>query len=111
MIGNITYTYVVSAINGAGQSSPSMPVDATPLMPPTLAAQIQTGSGQLTLSWPAWAADYLLYEAASLTPPIQWSVLTNAPQTNEGKFYITLPTSSSEKYFYQLKGLLSGASQ
>jgi hypothetical protein len=111
VVGNMTYTYEISAINGAGESAPSMPVRATPHAPPSLIAQIPAGSDQLLLSWPAWAGDYLLYSAASLKPPVQWLLLTNVWQTNETSFLLKLPLLGSGMYFYQLKAALSGPSQ
>ncbi len=106
VVAGTTYTYAVEAVNGAGKSSPSAPASATPYASPCLIAQIQTEGGQLKLSWPAWARGFALYGTAVLTPPIQWSPVTNVIQTNVDAFYMTLPPPNGEMYFYKLKELL-----
>jgi galactan endo-1,6-beta-galactosidase len=104
VVGDMTYSYEISAVNGAGSSTPSAPVYATPHLLPGLAAQIQAATCQLVLSWPDWASDYSLYETTNLTSPTQWSPVTNDVQSNVGLFYLTIPLPGSRMGFYQLRG-------
>jgi galactan endo-1,6-beta-galactosidase len=102
VVGGATYSYLVSAVNGAGSSAPSTPAFATPYSTPNLTVQIQSGGTHLTLSWPAWAADYKLYETRSLTLPIQWSRVANSVQTDGNLLSVSVPLSVEGATFYRL---------
>jgi hypothetical protein len=102
VVGGATYSYLVSAVNGAGSSAPSTPAFATPYSAPNLTVQIQSGGTQLTLSWPAWAADYKLYETPCLALPIQWSRVANSVQTDGDLLLVSVPVSVDGATFYRL---------
>jgi hypothetical protein len=42
---------------------------------------------------------YAVYGATSLVPPVQWQVVTNVPQTNNGVFNLTLPAGEKQQFF------------
>lgn len=96
---NVTYYYVVSAMNPAGQSGNSSQVAV--IITPALT--LVHGSGVFTLSWPAWASGYQVYAATNLTPPVAWNLVTNTLQSNNGTFYMNL-TASNGQQFYRLSG-------
>ncbi|MGH7980048.1 MAG: fibronectin type III domain-containing protein, partial [Limisphaerales bacterium] len=96
---NVTYYYVVSGVNAAGQggNSAQIAVIITP------ALNLVHASGAFILSWPSWASGYDLYSATDLTPPIAWNVVTRAPESNNGVFYMNLPITNAQQ-FYRLSG-------
>lgn len=96
---NLTYYYVVSAVNAAGQSGNSSQVAV--IITPALA--LVHGSGGFVLSWPSWASGYQVYAATNLTPPVTWNMVTNAPQSNNGVFYMNLTVINGQQ-FYRLSG-------
>jgi fibronectin type 3 domain-containing protein len=97
---NTTYFYVVSSVNGAGQSANSAEVSVATQPGMTL---IQIGNG-IILSWPAWAGNYNVYATTNLSAPVAWQLVTNAPQSNNGAFYLNLPVTNSGQQFYRLSG-------
>jgi hypothetical protein len=60
------------------------------------------GGNQLLLSWPAWASIHTVYAATNLGPPISWFPLTNAAQSNNGTFNLSLPTTNGGEEFFRL---------
>jgi len=76
-------------------------VDVTaPLV--TLTIQPGPSQGQVTLSWPTWAANYRVYTTPTLLPPRSWQALTNAPATNNNAVYIDLPLATGAQQFFRL---------
>ena len=97
-----TWYYVVSAVNTFGESANSIEVVATPRPPPSLNAGASNGLFQL--SWPNWATGYNAYSASNLLSPVQWQLVTNAPQSGGGMLNLLLPTTGQQQQFFQLKG-------
>ena len=95
-----TYFYVVSAVNTGVESANSSEAFATP-NPPALSLSL-TPDGQLLVSWPAWASIHTLYACTNLAPPILWSPLTNAAQSNNGTFSLNLPVTNDTAGFFRL---------
>jgi hypothetical protein len=96
-----TYYYVVSALRASGESDNSSQVSATP-NPLALSVSLPGGSDQLVLSWPGWASIHTVYAATNLGPPILWLPVTNAAQTNNGTFNLSLPATNSGEQFFRL---------
>jgi uncharacterized repeat protein (TIGR01451 family) len=58
------------------------------------------GGGNLTLSWPADAANAYLESTTNLRPPVVWSPVTNPPPSLvDGQMTVTLPIGSGAKFF------------
>jgi predicted alpha-1,2-mannosidase len=70
--------------------------------PPALSASLGAGGQQFTLSWPAWATNYMLASATNLLPPIQWLPLTNSPKSTNGALYLTVPVTNGAQQFFRL---------
>jgi hypothetical protein len=70
------------------------------LVPPALGVSAATSNGNLTFNWPA-VAGFNLYTTTNLTPPINWSPVTNAPASANGTNVLTLKTSGTAA-FYEL---------
>ncbi len=89
--------YTVSAASDCGPSAYASVVSVFVSLP-TLAASF--GVNALTLSWPSWANDWLLYSATNLTPPVAWSPITNAVFSTNGNFMVTLPPGKNAEFFH-----------
>ncbi len=84
VLGGQTYYYVVSAVNGAGESTDSLPVSATPILgSPAAPAGLATtaGNAQVTLSWAAspFATSYTVKRATVFAGPYSPVGATTAP--------------------------------
>jgi hypothetical protein len=95
----ITYYYVVSALNAGGQSANSAEASATPHAPLQLVVNFGPSGGQLTFSWPSWATGFALYSTTNLTPPTVWSPITNAIINQGLTLTVTLPVRSDNQFF------------
>jgi hypothetical protein len=60
-------------------------------------------ANQFVLSWPASPANYQLYAATNLTPPVLWSPITNAPALNHGTNSVAIATSNAAQFFRLLE--------
>lgn len=96
----VTYYYEVAAVNQNGTGGAS-PVAAVGVPWPMLAASVAAGGG-LTLSWPVAAENLRLYAAYSLSSPVTWTPVANAPQTNGGVVSVALPVSTASAQFFRL---------
>ncbi len=70
-------------------------------LPPLLSAAAG-GNQALTLSWPNSASGLILQATASLSPPVNWTTVTNAPVLTNGQFALT-PLTTNGQQFYRLK--------
>jgi len=97
----LTYYYVVTAVNPAGESSPSPQVSVTPLPPPMLT--VTTENSVLQLAWPSHYSDFILQYRTNLLIG-DWVAETSAvPQLINGKWIISIPLSTNtETKFYRL---------
>lgn len=95
----VGYSISATATDPTGNTSEfSAGVSAGPV--PRLTA-IPAANRQLTLSWTNTAAGFALQQAPSLTPPIQWTAVTNLPTIMNGQCVVTLTTGGSN-LFYRL---------
>jgi hypothetical protein len=86
--------------NNTSEFSAWAPVIKLPaLAPGQLEADIVT-SRQISLSWTN-GGNYVLEQTYSLTPPVQWTIITNAPSLTSGFFMLTL-SATNENTFYRL---------
>jgi hypothetical protein len=59
-----------------------------------------TPSGtNVTVSWPSAAAGFHLQFGTNLVSSINWSNVTQTPQTNDSQAYVVLPHSSARQFF------------
>lgn len=102
VLGGQTYYYVVSAVNGAGESANSLQVSAMPTLaapnaPVGLAAT--AGNAQVALSWSAsaFATSYDVKRSAALTGPFSIIGTTAAPTVT---YTDTNGLSNGTTYYY-----------
>jgi hypothetical protein len=60
-------------------------------------------ANQFVLSWPASAANYQLYGATNLTPPVTWNPITNVPAVNNGTNSVAIATTNAAQFFRLLE--------
>jgi hypothetical protein len=53
----------------------------------------------IQLSWPSDAAGYVLEVAANLNTNASWTIVTNAPTSQNGQQTLTLPITTSNQFF------------
>jgi hypothetical protein len=82
----------------------SFEVLPAPALPPVLSAAFSTGDGAVVLQWPAAGGNFQLYATPNLSPPVQWSPVTNAMVEQNGTFSVTVPANSveSDQRFFRL---------
>jgi hypothetical protein len=68
--------------------------------PPTLGLTLTTDA--LTFTWPASATGFALEQTDSLTPPIDWHPVTNAPVQVDGRQTLQLSQTNGTA-FYRLR--------
>jgi hypothetical protein len=101
LTNGITCFYAVSAVSAAGESTNSAVVSVTPLAGPLALNVAAFSGGTITLAWTNGAVD--LYYAPQLAPPVQWTLLTNAPAVTNGQWTVTLPVGANNSGFYRLQ--------
>ena len=93
-----TNLYQVAAVDNCGSGTGSAVVGA--LLPlPVLAMGMNVDASALSISWPTWASDWGLYCTTNLTPPINWTPVTDGITTNGGVFNINIPVTNGACYY------------
>jgi uncharacterized delta-60 repeat protein/uncharacterized repeat protein (TIGR01451 family) len=88
---------IVSSVNDPLKGNNSASVKTVVQWVPLTVA---TSAGNLTFSWPAQAAGYVLQSTTSLTPPVVWTPVTNpAPQVINGQNTVTITPGSGLLFF------------
>jgi hypothetical protein len=67
--------------------------------PPPVQISATVSGGNLVLSWPGSASNYVAFATTNLAPPVAWTLVTNAPQSSNRVFYLTLPMNSAQQFF------------
>jgi hypothetical protein len=95
------YRITATATDPANNTSEFSACAAVLPFPPSPFLNVSFSAGQLTFSWTNSATCFALQETESLSPPIQWAAVTNAPIATNGQFLVTLPLPAGN-HFYQL---------
>ena len=68
--------------------------------PPLISISPNVAAGQVELSWPLYAGGMRVWSASNLSPPVVWSLTTEADfTTNGGAIVATLPTTNRTRFF------------
>jgi len=93
-VGYSVSATVIDASNNTSEFSGCTPVLAVPEL------KIDPISGQqISLAWTNTPTGFTLKETDSLSPPIQWTSVTNNPVNNNGEFRVTLPAGAGNQFF------------
>jgi len=98
LTNGVTYYYVVSALNPAGESANSAPLALLP-RPPLSLTQTTTN---LTLSWQLASEGFTLQSRTNLVLGDWEDVPSPAPQIVGGTWQVTLPPANADAVFYRL---------
>jgi titin len=90
------YSVVITNTSGSVTSSNAT---LTVIPPPALA--INKSGNSISLSWPAASQGFVAQQAASLTPPVSWTAVTNAPSLVGDRYTLTI-TPGNGTVFYRL---------
>jgi hypothetical protein len=101
-LGSNTYNFVAWSDGGAASHDLTVPGVAASYTagfePPTLG--LTAGGNSVTLAWPSWAvAAFTLQTTTDLTPPVQWTPVTNAPMIANGTATFNLPVTNESEFF------------
>ena len=102
-VNETSYYYLVTATNAIGESASSAMINVTPHGLPQIGTVLGASGGLLALSWPAWASNYSVFTSSNLAS-VSWQLLTNAPQSSNGLFYLNLPATKGPLQFFRLSG-------
>jgi hypothetical protein len=103
LINGTIYSYVISALNPAGESANSPQASANPQAPPNLS--VFFASTNLMFSWPLGSAGFTLQMSTNLTLGNWQAVTSPAPQMIGNQWQISLPVDSNgvSTYYRLLK--------
>jgi len=91
--------YVITATatdpaNNTSEFSACHPVVSAPTLSITSAID-----DSISLAWTNTAIGFTLLETENLSPPIQWSPVTNTPVVVNGQFVVTLPAQPGNRFY------------
>ena len=82
------------AANNTSEFSSCLTAAAAPVL-----AATTLPNRQMTVAWPNTTTGFALLQTGSLTPPAQWTAVTNVPVNTGGQFVVTLATTSTNRFF------------
>jgi titin len=97
--GSVPVGYVITATatdsaNNTSEFSACVPVSSVPTLKVSPAA-----NHQVSLAWTNTATGFVLEQTDSLSPPIQWTTVTNNPVLTNGQFVITLSATVTRRFY------------
>jgi titin len=97
--GSVPAGYVITATatdsaNNTSEFSACIPVTLAPALAVTPAAR-----QQIALAWTNAATGFVLKQTSSLSPPVQWTTVTNSPVLTNGQFVVTLSTAAACQFY------------
>lgn len=95
VVGRTNY-YRVAAQGACGIGDFSAPV-AVFVSQPVLASTLD--SDALTLLWPDWADDWMLWSTTNLAPPVHWTLVSTPVLVSNGLRYTTVPVTGESAFF------------
>jgi parallel beta-helix repeat protein len=94
-VGSQITATATDTANNTSEFSACFPVAPVPVLSITQAP----GSHQVRLAWPNTTTGFVLRETASLSPPIQWSIATNAPANTNGQYVVSASTTNGNRFY------------
>ncbi len=60
---------------------------------------IPAGGSKINLCWTNTVSGFVLKQTTSLSPPIQWTTVTNSPVSTNGQFLVQLPVTTTNRFY------------
>ena len=96
----VGYVVTATATDSANNTS-EFSACVTVLPAPVLTVAPLPASNQVKLAWTNTPTGFVLKQASSLSPPVEWTPVTNTPVLINGQFVVT-PTTTTGNRFYVL---------
>lgn len=93
----VGYVITATATDGANNTSEFSACTQVGSLP-TLAIRPATND-EVSLTWTNTTTGFVLKETDSLSPPIQWTTVTNMPAMSNGQFVVTLAIASGNRFY------------
>jgi parallel beta-helix repeat protein len=94
-IGYVIAATATDSANNTSEFSACVPVTAVP----AVAVNPLVTNHQVALAWTNTTTGFVLLQTGSLTPPIQWTTVTNAPVNTNGQFVVTLSDAVGNRFY------------
>jgi hypothetical protein len=92
-----TNYYQVAAFNSCLFSANSPAVGV--FLPLPALSLTTAGGSSITIAWPLWASDWVLYYATNLMAPAFWMPITNPIGSNSTQFVVSVSIASGSSFF------------
>jgi hypothetical protein len=89
----ITATATDSA-NNTSEFSACVPVASVPTL-----KVVPASNQQVSITWTSTTTGFGLKQTSSLSPPIQWTAVTNTPVVSNGQFVVTLSAGTGSRFY------------
>jgi hypothetical protein len=97
--GRVITATAIDPSGNTSEFSACVPVTAAPPLTVTWQTPPPADDPQLALSWPVTASGFVLKQTTSLTPPIQWTTVTNAVAVSNLMNVVTLSVTDTNSFF------------
>ena len=94
-VGYVVTATATDSANNTSEFSACIPVAPVPV----LALKPQPASQQIALAWTNTATGFVLEQTSSLSPPIQWTAVTNTPVITNGQFVVALSATTGNRFY------------
>jgi hypothetical protein len=92
--GSVITATATDSANNTSEFSACVPVSSVPTLAVGPAA-----NHQVSLAWTNTATGFVLEQTDSLSPPVQWTAVTNSPVLTNGQFIVTLSATVTKRFY------------
>jgi hypothetical protein len=93
-VGYIVTATATDSANNTSEFSACFPLTSVPAL-----AVVPTTNLHVTLAWTNTTTGFGLKQTTSLSPPIQWTAVTNIPVVINGQFAVTLSAAAGNRFY------------
>jgi hypothetical protein len=92
--GYVITSTAIDAANNTSEFSPCVPVVAAPALSTSVAP-----NHQVNIAWSNNVSGFVLKQTSSLSPPIQWTTVTNNSVVVNNQFVVTISTTTGNRFY------------